>query len=129
MTISNQSVFTVAVLSVALGITTALLHGSATAQSIGTIRADENFNNPNEQDTFGGFGDTGFNAFDLIHNAQLGTVDIDQFNEGQSQRLDDAASEFRRLQLERLRNPQLAYPENQYPENQPTTSGVNESYR
>jgi hypothetical protein len=56
----------------------------------------------NEQDSFGGQG--GFNPFNLIHNANLGiSRSMGEFKQETEQNLNDAAAEFKRLQIERIR--------------------------
>lgn len=70
----------------------------------------EDFQSPqNERDSFyGGTGGSGFSVFNLLHNAQLGqTRDLGEFSTQQQTNINNAADEFRRLQLQRLGNPQL----------------------
>ncbi|MEC4985645.1 MAG: hypothetical protein SAJ37_20960 [Oscillatoria sp. PMC 1068.18] len=69
----------------------------------------------NERDTFSGsLGDGSFNPFNLIHRANLtGDRSLDEFRQESTENLNNAADDFRRLQLERMRSRQQNTTENE----------------
>ncbi|MBZ8179525.1 MAG: hypothetical protein SAL07_06905 [Oscillatoria sp. PMC 1051.18] len=73
----------------------------------------------NERDSLSGsFGDGSFNPFDLIHRANLNSDrSLDEFRQESAENLNNAADEFRRLQLERMRSGQQNTTENQTNQN------------
>lgn len=73
----------------------------------------QDFQTPqNERGSFyGGSNSSGFSVFNLLHNAQLGqTRDLGDFSTEQRTNINNAADEFRRLQLQRLGNTQPILP-------------------
>jgi hypothetical protein len=83
---------------------------SAIAQSVNPInnRADETYQN-NEQNVTGGNigGSGGFNAFDLIHRANMSRGrTMGEFQQETESGITNAAEEFKRQQNERLQNQQ-----------------------
>jgi hypothetical protein len=76
------------------------------AQSTGSAINLQNSDSPNNSDPFSqGVEQNPFNMFQLIHNAQFGSLNP-EFAKEQSQQLDDAASEFRRKQQQLIQRNQ-----------------------
>ena len=74
---------------------------SALAQTINAGEGPQNYQ-LNERDPL--TGSNGFDPFKLIHNAQLNNINIEEFNRNSAENIEDAASAFKRQQLELLRN-------------------------
>ncbi|MBC6418618.1 MAG: hypothetical protein GDA44_07400 [Prochloron sp. SP5CPC1] len=59
----------------------------------------------NERDSFSS--SSGFNPFDLIHNARFGNrISVEEFNQNTQESLDNAAADFKLQQQRRLLNQQ-----------------------
>ncbi len=86
-----------------VGLTPFLLPQTTLAQSIGTTQPNETFPSNETNNSLSGNG--GFNPLNMIHCANLGNCNINMGNYIQDQKagIEDAATKFRRLQLERLR--------------------------
>ncbi|NEP02560.1 MAG: hypothetical protein F6K58_28710 [Symploca sp. SIO2E9] len=99
--------------AVALSITSVLGPQPASAQTANDVQPLEDFEaGQNERDPFSGT--AGFSPFDLIHRARLGNNrDLNEYVDEQRENLKDAASEFRRRQLEQLGVESQFSPENQ----------------
>ncbi|MGB7440234.1 MAG: hypothetical protein WA919_04140 [Coleofasciculaceae cyanobacterium] len=101
----------VSFLTAGLGISLVVTTQNASAQTARDVQPLEDFKaGQNERDSFSG--STGINPYQLIHNYRLGVGDVNEFMRGQETKLDDAAEQFRRLQLERLRGQQQVSPDN-----------------
>lgn len=87
-----------------VGLTPFLLPQTTLAQSIGTPQPNETFPSNETSNSFSRNG--GFDPKSFIHCANLGNCNINMGNYIQDQKagIEDAATKFRRLQLERLRN-------------------------
>jgi len=87
-----------------VGLTPFLLPQTTLAQSIGTAQPNETFPSNETNNSLSGNG--GFNPLNMIHCANLGNCNINMGNYIQDQKagIEDAATKFRRLQLERRRN-------------------------
>lgn len=59
-----------------------------------------------------------FSMFDIIHRANLGSINIDDYSAAQNESLNNAAAEFRKKQLQRMQQQQAT------PINQVTTPQV-----
>jgi hypothetical protein len=76
------------------------------AQSTGSAINLQNSDSPNSSDPFSqGVEQNPFNIFQLIHNAQLGSLNP-EFAKEQNQQLNDAASEFRAKQQQLIQRNQ-----------------------
>jgi hypothetical protein len=93
--------------TVAIALSSVVVPQSAWAQSTGQTQPLEEFTTPqSEQDSFSGrMGSGGWSVFDLIHNAQLGTRDVNEVIGEQRESLNQATEDFRQQQLLQLRNP------------------------
>jgi hypothetical protein len=87
-----------------VGLTPFLLPQTTLAQSIGTAQPNETFPSNETSNSFSRNGS--FDPKNFIHCANLGNCNINMGNYIQDQKagIEDAATKFRRLQLERLRN-------------------------
>jgi hypothetical protein len=104
-----------------VGAVAALSCQSAIAQTSEKVNPLEDFQNPDAAaDPFSNRGGTQSSVYDLIHRAVLGnTRSQEEFNAEQQESLNDAASEFRRQQLELLK--QRERQQNPVPGAQPQT--------
>ena len=111
MKISIQlvSVFTS---TVAIALTTSLLPHAASAQEEQSVPASVqsqpfDSNRSQERDSFSGtLGNNDFSVFNLIHQAQLGTLrDLSEFSQEQNRNITSEAEKFRLEQQRRLGNP------------------------
>lgn len=67
----------------------------------------------NERDSFsGGFGNGDFSLFNLIHQSQLGTINMDEYSREINQNLSSEADKFKQQQLQMLGKPQPQLPAN-----------------
>jgi hypothetical protein len=67
----------------------------------------------NERDTFsGGFGNGDFSLFNLIHQSQLGTINMDEYSREINRNLSSEADKFKQQQLQMLGKPQQQLPTN-----------------
>ena len=107
-------------LSLSLGITLSLLSGWK-VNTLAQYQApeDDGFQS-NEQDSLLGGQSNGFNPIDLIHRANLSNGrSLEEFNSESETNIKDSASEFKRLQQERLRQHQSSPNSGEFvPENQ-----------
>lgn len=120
MNIKPASVFsrsTRFALFVATGMGIVLFAQATIAQTSETVNPLEDFqNSDNLSDPFSNRGSGQSGVYDLIHRAILGNGrSAEDFNSEQRESLNDAASEFRKLQLERFKNEQPAVPTNPTP--------------
>ncbi|MGQ4649629.1 hypothetical protein [Lyngbya aestuarii] len=92
---------------VGLGIFGVMLTQPATAQE-SSNNPQEIFTNQNDRDPLTDVGGLDFN--DLIHRAQVGIPDVEQFNSQQQKNYNSAIEEFRRQRSERLGNPEQISP-------------------
>jgi hypothetical protein len=90
-------------ITLSLGFTLALVSGFGQS-SLAEYKTPENDGyQSNEQDSFYGSGGTGFNPLELIHRANLNNGrSLEEFNSDSQLHLENSASEFKRLQQERL---------------------------
>ena len=129
MKISFQlvSVFTS---TVAIALTTSLLPQATSAQVEQSVPASVqsqpfDSNRSQERDSFSGnLGNNDFSVFNLIHQAQLGTLrDLSEFSQEQNRNITSEAEKFRLEQRRRLGNPSQLQPQAQ-PETQVETAPV-----
>ena len=67
----------------------------------------------NERDTFsGGFGNGDFSLFNLIHQSQLGTINMEEYSQDLNRNLSSEADKFKQQQLQMLNKPQQQLPAN-----------------
>lgn len=67
----------------------------------------------NERDTFsGGFGNGDFSIFNLIHQSQLGTINMDEYSQEINRNLSSEADKFKQQQLQIIGKPQQQLPGN-----------------
>lgn len=67
----------------------------------------------NERDTFSGsFGSGDFSLFNLIHQSQLGTINMEEYSQEMNQNLSSEADKFKQQQLQLLGKPQPQLPAN-----------------
>lgn len=67
----------------------------------------------NERDSFsGGFGNGDFSLFNLIHQSQLGTINMDEYSREINRNLSSEADKFKQQQLQMLGKPQQQLPTN-----------------
>ena len=107
-------------LTLSLGVAITLISGwRATASAQYQAPEDDGFQS-NEQDGLFGGGSDGFNPIDLIHRANLSNGrSLEEFNSESQTNIQDSASEFKRLQQERLRQQQSSPNSVEYaPENE-----------
>jgi hypothetical protein len=98
----NQIVY----ITVALG-TLLLNTPSVCAQSLSTSTSDGNFQSNEYDTTSGGSFGNSFNPLDLIHRANMSNGrDSQEFGQDSAENINNAAAEFKKLQLERLKNQQ-----------------------
>jgi hypothetical protein len=81
--------------------------GAVMAQSAGSTVNSQNSDSPSSDPFSQGVEQNPFNMFQLIHNAQFGSLNP-EFAKEQNQQLDDAASEFRKKQQELIQRNQQA---------------------
>lgn len=100
--------------TVSLGVALTLISGwKVTASAQYQAPEDDSFQS-NEQDATYGGGATGFNPIDLIHRANLNNGrSLEDFNDESANNIKNSASEFKRLQQQRLQQPQSS-PEAEY---------------
>lgn len=88
-------------ITLSIGVTLSLL-SVATASAQYKAPGDDGFQS-NEQDALFGGGTTGFNPLEFIHRANLNNgISLEEFNSESATKIKDSASEFKRLQQERL---------------------------
>ena len=99
----------------AIAFTSVILPQSASAQiapgASGSALPDAS--RQNERDSFsGGFGNGDFSLFNLIHQSQLGTINMDEYSREINQNLSSEADKFKEQQLQMLGKPQQQLPAN-----------------
>lgn len=102
----------VGVSTVAIALTSTILPQSASAQTApGTALPDSS--RQNERNTFsGGFGSGDFSLFDLIHQSNLGTINMEEYSQNINRNLSSEADKFKQQQLQMLGRPQQQLPAN-----------------
>lgn len=114
--------------TVAIALTTSLLPQAASAQVEQSVPASvqsQPFDSTpsQERDSFSGsLGNSDFSVFNLIHQAQMGTLrDLSEFSQEQNRNITSEAEKFRLEQRRRLGNPSQLQPQVQ-PETQLETA-------
>lgn len=101
----------------ALGIAPVILSQSSLAETYGDPQSDTNFKNQNERDSFTGSSNGSLNMFDMMHKANFNNRPMEEFATEKRQNVNDAADQFRTLQLQRMRMGNTAQPNNTVPNN------------
>ena len=97
-------------MSVSLGVVLASISSWGTASAQYRPPEDDGFQS-NEQDSLFGGNSTGLNPLDLIHRANLSNErSLEEFSSESETNIKDSASEFKRLQRERLIQQQQSRP-------------------
>lgn len=107
-------------ITLSLGVALTIVSGwRATASAQYQSLEDDGFQS-NEQDAMFGGGSNGFNPLELIHRANLSNGrSLEEFNSESETNIENSASEFKRLQRERLLQQQSSPSSVEYtPENQ-----------
>ncbi|BAU67119.1 hypothetical protein STA3757_45290 [Stanieria sp. NIES-3757] len=117
MLIHNRFTQLTTILGLGIALTLVTAIGQSTlAQS--NNPANEGYQS-NEENPFSGSGNGGFNPLELIHRANLSNGrSVDEFNQDSENNIKNSASEFKRLQQERLLQQQSgSTPEKPIPNN------------